>query len=86
MLRPRSGFRAWLVVLGAAAPGLAPQGALRLASGFSVASRKDCWRPTVDDVDRISWGKPAKKKVPDQVRKADCKPKPNPDADPNLTP
>mmetsp|Transcript_32916 Transcript_32916/g.104226 ORF Transcript_32916/g.104226 Transcript_32916/m.104226 type:complete len:230 (-) Transcript_32916:26-715(-) len=28
----------------------------------SVASRKDCWRPTVDDVDRISWGKPAKKK------------------------
>jgi len=52
----------------------------------SVASRKDCWRPTVDDVDRISWGKPAKKKVPDQVRKADCKPKPNPDADPNLTP
>ena len=23
----------------------------------------DCWRPTVDDVDRISWGKPAKKKT-----------------------
>ncbi len=22
----------------------------------------DCWRPTLDDVDRISWGKPAKKK------------------------
>lgn len=22
----------------------------------------DCWRPTMDDVDRISWGKPAKKK------------------------
>jgi hypothetical protein len=23
----------------------------------------ECWRPTVDDVDRISWGKPAKKKT-----------------------
>eukprot|EP00287_Rhodomonas_sp_CCMP768_P003031 CAMPEP_0196738702 /NCGR_PEP_ID=MMETSP1091-20130531/15948_1 /TAXON_ID=302021 /ORGANISM="Rhodomonas sp., Strain CCMP768" /LENGTH=320 /DNA_ID=CAMNT_0042082681 /DNA_START=99 /DNA_END=1063 /DNA_ORIENTATION=- len=23
----------------------------------------DCWRPTADDVDRISWGKPAKKKM-----------------------
>jgi hypothetical protein len=22
----------------------------------------ECWRPTTDDVDRISWGKPAKKK------------------------
>lgn len=22
----------------------------------------DCWRPTIDDVDRISWGRPAKKK------------------------
>jgi len=22
----------------------------------------DCWRPSVDDVERISWGKPAKKK------------------------
>lgn len=22
----------------------------------------DCWRPTVNDVERISWGKPAKKK------------------------
>ena len=25
-------------------------------------SRNDCWRPTVEDVERISWGKPAKKK------------------------
>lgn len=25
-------------------------------------ARMDCWRPTVDDVERISWGKPAKKK------------------------
>eukprot|EP00281_Chroomonas_sp_CCMP1168_P028423 CAMPEP_0206248578 /NCGR_PEP_ID=MMETSP0047_2-20121206/20445_1 /ASSEMBLY_ACC=CAM_ASM_000192 /TAXON_ID=195065 /ORGANISM="Chroomonas mesostigmatica_cf, Strain CCMP1168" /LENGTH=228 /DNA_ID=CAMNT_0053674233 /DNA_START=1 /DNA_END=684 /DNA_ORIENTATION=+ len=23
----------------------------------------ECWRPTADDVDRISWGKPAKKKM-----------------------
>ena len=23
---------------------------------------KQCWRPTIDDVDRISWGRPAKKK------------------------
>lgn len=23
----------------------------------------ECWRPTPDDVDRISWGKPAKKKM-----------------------
>jgi len=22
----------------------------------------ECWRPTIDDVDRISWGRPAKKK------------------------
>ena len=25
-------------------------------------ARMDCWRPTIDDVERISWGKPAKKK------------------------
>mmetsp|Transcript_152883 Transcript_152883/g.292808 ORF Transcript_152883/g.292808 Transcript_152883/m.292808 type:complete len:328 (+) Transcript_152883:90-1073(+) len=25
-------------------------------------AEQDCWRPTMDDVDRISWGKPAKKK------------------------
>ena len=25
-------------------------------------SRQKCWRPTVQDVERISWGKPAKKK------------------------
>ena len=25
-------------------------------------ARMDCWRPTVNDVERISWGKPAKKK------------------------
>ena len=25
-------------------------------------SRQKCWRPTVSDVERISWGKPAKKK------------------------
>lgn len=23
----------------------------------------ECWRPTADDVDRISWGRPAKKKM-----------------------
>lgn len=27
-----------------------------------AAARSDCWRPTVNDVERISWGKPAKKK------------------------
>lgn len=27
------------------------------------ARKGDCWRPTADDVDRISWGKPAKKKM-----------------------
>lgn len=25
-------------------------------------ARMDCWRPTINDVERISWGKPAKKK------------------------
>jgi hypothetical protein len=25
-------------------------------------SREKCWRPTVQDIERISWGKPAKKK------------------------
>ena len=25
-------------------------------------SRQKCWRPTVTDVERISWGKPAKRK------------------------
>jgi len=25
-------------------------------------SRQKCWRPTIQDVERISWGKPAKKK------------------------
>lgn len=29
---------------------------------ISWISRKNCWRPTVSDVERISWGKPAKKK------------------------
>ena len=27
------------------------------------AGATKCWRPTADDVDRISWGKPAKKKM-----------------------
>lgn len=27
-----------------------------------TARRQDCWRPDVNDVERISWGKPAKKK------------------------
>ena len=27
------------------------------------AAEMNCWRPTADDVDRISWGKPAKKKT-----------------------
>jgi hypothetical protein len=37
---------------------------LRAAStSFSFESRQDgCWRPTVNDVERISFGKPAKKK------------------------
>lgn len=26
------------------------------------SSREKCWRPTISDVERISWGKPAKKK------------------------
>ena len=29
---------------------------------FWEASMEDTWRPTVNDVERISWGKPAKKK------------------------
>jgi hypothetical protein len=31
-------------------------------SGEFWEANMDCWRPTVDDVERISWGKPAKKK------------------------
>jgi len=30
--------------------------------GIVWEKRKKCWRPTVSDVERISWGKPAKKK------------------------
>lgn len=29
---------------------------------FATEARSDCWRPTVSDVERISFGKPAKKK------------------------
>jgi hypothetical protein len=29
---------------------------------FKYEARTKCWRPTIEDVERISWGKPAKKK------------------------
>lgn len=32
------------------------------SSSFVWRAREDCWRPDVSDVERISWGKPAKKK------------------------
>lgn len=32
------------------------------AEGIMWQSRKKCWRPTVQDVENISWGKPAKRK------------------------
>ena len=32
------------------------------ASPLFAARRGDCFRPTADDVDRISWGRPAKQK------------------------
>lgn len=32
------------------------------AAGMFWTSRDKCWRPDVQDVERISWGKPAKKK------------------------
>ena len=32
------------------------------ASLAPPVAAKQCWRPTIDDVDRISWGRPAKKK------------------------
>ena len=35
---------------------------LLCAAGDGFARATDVWRPTVDDVERISWGKPAKKK------------------------
>lgn len=41
---------------------------LATAAGSEAATDRfweacvDCWRPNVEDVDRISWGKPAKKK------------------------
>ena len=31
-------------------------------TAFFKARQDGCWRPTVNDVERISWGKPAKKK------------------------
>eukprot|EP00979_Chaetoceros_neogracilis_P000449 scaffold107_cov269-Chaetoceros_neogracile.AAC.41 len=31
-------------------------------SNLSYETRQKCWRPTVQDVESISWGKPAKKK------------------------
>lgn len=47
---------------------LSPQARSQLNTLFSTTSdlswqsREKCWRPTVEDVERISWGKPAKKK------------------------
>ena len=32
------------------------------AALVAPAAAADCWRPTMDDVDRISWGRNAKKK------------------------
>jgi len=32
------------------------------AQDISWQTREKCWRPTIQDVERISWGKPAKKK------------------------
>ncbi|EOD03801.1 hypothetical protein EMIHUDRAFT_259824, partial [Emiliania huxleyi CCMP1516] len=48
-------------VLRVAAPGraLSP---LACASAPPPLAEKQCWRPTIDDVDRISWGRPAKRK------------------------
>ena len=40
---------------------LGPRARVPLAQ-LSVGAASECWRPTLDDVDRISWGKPAKKK------------------------
>jgi len=37
--------------------------AAELALRDLPAAATECWRPTTDDVDRISWGKPAKKKM-----------------------
>ena len=36
--------------------------ALLTGPGALPSAVQDCWRPTIDDVDRISWGRPAKKK------------------------
>ena len=36
--------------------------AVSAAVGQPPAAAVGCWRPTVDDVDRISWGRPAKQK------------------------
>lgn len=33
-----------------------------LSPSISWRTNEKCWRPTVEDVERISWGKPAKKK------------------------
>lgn len=32
------------------------------SEAFAAVAATDCWRPSLDDVDRISWGRPAKKK------------------------
>ena len=39
-----------------------PASALFSTSSIEYSTRQKCWRPTVQDVERISWGKPAKKK------------------------
>lgn len=41
-----------------------PSSSWRLYSSSTIewSARTDCWRPEVNDVERISWGKPAKKK------------------------
>ena len=67
----------WLGVLGTSlrrCPPLGPSCAWRMRASVSAhrmldldalprpVAETDCWRPTIDDVDRISWGRNAKQK------------------------
>lgn len=49
-------------ILGRARPKSRATASALFSTNLSFETRQKCWRPTIEDVERISWGKPAKKK------------------------
>ena len=49
-------------ILGRAKPKSRATASALFSTNLSFETRQKCWRPTIEDVERISYGKPAKKK------------------------